>query len=92
LPNTTSDFDGAFQSFVLLQKSDEHYNTTIEDRPIAGPLNVQHKGKDKAVHTMNAYGEAEVQLHTFLTSASHGGGWSDSHPGRFIPRLKSLPT
>jgi hypothetical protein len=35
---------------------------------------------------MVAYWGVEVQLHAFLTSALHGGEWSDSRPGRFIPR------
>jgi hypothetical protein len=31
---------------------------------------------------------AEVELHTFLTSALDGGGWSASRPVRFTSREK----
>jgi hypothetical protein len=31
-------------------------------------------------------GGVEVYLHSFLTWALDGGEWSNSHPGRFIPR------
>jgi hypothetical protein len=34
---------------------------------------------------MKTYGEVEVLLHAFLTSALDGGEWSASRPGRFIP-------
>jgi hypothetical protein len=32
---------------------------------------------------MNMYGEVDVQIHVFLTSALVGDEWSASHPGRF---------
>jgi hypothetical protein len=35
------------------------------------------------VHAIKAYGEAEVQLHLFLTSALNGGEWLASGPGLF---------
>jgi hypothetical protein len=34
---------------------------------------------------MEAYGEMDVYIHIFLTSALVGGEWSVSHPGRFTP-------
>jgi hypothetical protein len=34
---------------------------------------------------MNTYGEADVQIHIFLTSAPVGGVWSASRPCRFTP-------
>jgi hypothetical protein len=34
---------------------------------------------------MKAYGEVDVQIHIFLTSALVGGKWSAWSPGRFIP-------
>jgi len=30
-------------------------------------------------------GEAEIQLHAFLTAALDGGDWSAPHPSRFTP-------
>jgi hypothetical protein len=39
---------------------------------------------------MKAYGEVDVYIHIFLTSALVGGEWSASRPGRFI-RGKELP-
>lgn len=46
-------------------------------------------GKVKAtgevpVHVVQAYGGMGIQLHTFLTSASDTGEWSDVHPGRYL--------
>jgi hypothetical protein len=35
---------------------------------------------------MKAYGELDVQIHVFLTSALHGGEWSASRSGRFTLR------
>jgi hypothetical protein len=32
-----------------------------------------------------AYGEVDVRMHIFLTSALPGGKWSASRPGRFPP-------
>ncbi|PNF15375.1 hypothetical protein B7P43_G00968 [Cryptotermes secundus] len=34
---------------------------------------------------MKAYGEVDVQIHIFLTSALAGGERSASRPGRFTP-------
>jgi hypothetical protein len=34
---------------------------------------------------MKAYGEMDVKIHIFLTSALAGGEWSASRPGRFTP-------
>jgi hypothetical protein len=34
---------------------------------------------------MKAYGEVDVQIHIFLTSALGGVEWSASRPGRFTP-------
>jgi hypothetical protein len=34
---------------------------------------------------MKAYGEVNVQIHIFLTSALAGGGWSASRSCRFTP-------
>jgi hypothetical protein len=34
---------------------------------------------------MKAYGEVDVWIHIFLTSALAGGEWSASRPGRFTP-------
>jgi hypothetical protein len=34
---------------------------------------------------MKAYGEVDVQIHIFLTSALAGGEWSASWPRRFTP-------
>ena len=42
------------------------------------------KGLSK-YRVMKKYGEVDVQLHTFLSSAHVGGDWSVSRPGRFIP-------
>jgi hypothetical protein len=36
-------------------------------------------------HAMKTYGEVEVWLHTFLTSALVEGEWSASRPTRFTP-------
>jgi hypothetical protein len=34
---------------------------------------------------MKAYGEVDVEIHIFLTSALARGEWSASRPGRFTP-------
>jgi hypothetical protein len=34
---------------------------------------------------MKAYGEVDLYIHIFLTSALVGGEWSASSPGRFTP-------
>jgi hypothetical protein len=34
---------------------------------------------------MGTYGELEVYVYKFLTSAVGGGEWSDSRHGRFVP-------
>jgi hypothetical protein len=34
-------------------------------------------------------GVAEIKLHSFLTSALHGGDLSASHHGRFTPRART---
>jgi hypothetical protein len=34
---------------------------------------------------MKAYGEVDVYIHIFLTSALAGGEWSASYPGRYTP-------
>jgi hypothetical protein len=34
---------------------------------------------------MKTYGEMDVELHSFLTSAVDGGVWLVSRSGRFIP-------
>jgi hypothetical protein len=36
------------------------------------------------------YGGVDVQLQTFLTSVLDGGDWSDSRPGRHIPKYRVL--
>jgi hypothetical protein len=42
------------------------------------------------VHVIKAYGGMEVSFHPLLTSAPHGGKWSASHAGRFIPGQESV--
>jgi hypothetical protein len=37
-------------------------------------------------HATKTYGEVEVHLQVFLTSALDGGEWSASRPGRFTTR------
>jgi hypothetical protein len=39
---------------------------------------------------MKMYGELDVQIHVFWTSALAGGEWSASRPGHFTP--KETPT
>jgi hypothetical protein len=41
-------------------------------------------------HSIKTYGEVEVQLYAFFTSALDGGEWLASRPGRFTPG-KELP-
>jgi hypothetical protein len=41
---------------------------------------------------MKAYGEVDVWIHIFLSSALVGGEWSASHPGRFIPGERATGT
>jgi len=38
---------------------------------------------------MKVYCGVEIWLFTFLTSATHGGEWSASRPGRFTPRERA---
>ena len=44
-----------------------------------------------SIHTKNAKGDMEVQLHAFFTSVLGGGDWLISRPGRFTPRRKEPP-
>jgi hypothetical protein len=39
---------------------------------------------------VKTYGEVDVQIHVFLTSALVRGEWSASRPGRFTPSKKPL--
>jgi hypothetical protein len=41
---------------------------------------------------MKAYGEVDVYIHIFLTSALAGGEWSASRPGRFTSRESAPDT
>jgi hypothetical protein len=41
---------------------------------------------------MKAYGEVDVYIHIFLTSALVGGEWSTSRPVRFTPRERAPGT
>ena len=41
---------------------------------------------------INAYGQAEMFLHLFLTSAENGGDWSASPPGSNSPGKKNSYT
>jgi hypothetical protein len=43
-------------------------------------------------YAMKAYGEMDVWIHIFLTSALVGGEWSPSRPGRFTAREWSPST
>jgi hypothetical protein len=45
--------------------------------------NLKPHSKQKLSLLMKTYGEEDVQIHVFLTSAL--GKWSASRPGRFIP-------
>lgn len=38
----------------------------------------------KKHHAMKVYGEEEVEVHVFLTSALDGGDWSASCPDQFM--------
>jgi len=40
----------------------------------------EDKGEVFPIHVTKAYGGAEVQFHSFLTSAVDGGKWSTSRP------------
>jgi hypothetical protein len=42
------------------------------------------------MHSMKAYWDLVVHLHSFLTSTLDGGDWSNLHPSRFNP-VKVLP-
>lgn len=55
--------------------------------------NLPNVKKDKVVpvHTKKAYGGAEVQLYSFLTSLPHGREWSTSRPGRFTSKEHRCP-
>ena len=46
------------------------------------PISIHRQGKVVSVHTMRAY-RGEVQLHSFLNSALHGGEWWAPHPSHF---------
>ena len=50
---------------------------------------VRRVGRAGFVHSMTAHRRAEAQLHTFLTSALHGGEWSTSRTGRFTPQERT---
>jgi hypothetical protein len=50
----------------------------------------QSKIKLVPVHIVKCYGGVEVSLHPLLTSALHGGEWTASHAGRFIPGQKPV--
>jgi hypothetical protein len=41
---------------------------------------------------MKAYGGADIEIHSFLTSALVGGEWSASRPGRFTPGERACGT
>jgi hypothetical protein len=41
---------------------------------------------------MKAYGEVDVSIHIFLTSALAGGEWSASRPSRFTPGERAPST
>jgi hypothetical protein len=50
------------------------------------------KGKVVSVHVMKALGGAEIQIHSFLTSALdalHRGEWSNSLRGHFAPAKRT---
>jgi hypothetical protein len=41
---------------------------------------------------MKTYGEVDIHIHIFLTSALAGGEWSASRPGRFTAWERALGT
>jgi hypothetical protein len=41
---------------------------------------------------MKEYGEVDIQIHVFLTSALVGGEWSASRPDRFTPEERAPGT
>jgi hypothetical protein len=41
---------------------------------------------------MKTYGEVDVYIHVFLTSAIARGEWSASRPGRFTPGVRAPST
>jgi hypothetical protein len=50
------------------------------------------EGKFVPVYDIKAYGEVEVQLHSFLTSALDVGEWSATRPGHFHARKRHSGT
>jgi hypothetical protein len=58
-------------------------------------ITVLGKNEKKVVfpdHAMKAYGEAEVQLHSFSTSTLDGGEWELSSRSLKRPRKNPVPT
>jgi hypothetical protein len=44
-------------------------------------------------HAMKTYWRVKVWLHAFIDPALHGGEWSASHPGGFVPEKEpKVPT
>jgi hypothetical protein len=39
---------------------------------------------------MRAYGGVDAEIHIFLTTALVEGGWSASHPDRFVPAERAI--
>lgn len=50
----------------------------------------QSKIKLVPVHIVKPHGRVEVSLQALLTLALHGGEWTASHVGRFIPGQKPV--